>query len=36
MLLSIGTIIVIDKDFTKDSEKYKSKVVDIGEGFHHD
>ena len=33
MLLSIGTIIVIDKDFTKDSEKFKSKVVDIGDGF---
>ena len=33
MLLSIGTIIVIDTDFTKDSEKYKSKVIDMGEGF---
>jgi len=33
MLLSIGTIIVIDKDFTNDSEKFKSKVVDIGNGF---
>ena len=33
MLLSIGTIIVIDKDFTKDSEKFKSKVVDMGDGF---
>ncbi|WP_318617320.1 flagellar brake protein [Sporosarcina sp. YIM B06819] len=33
MLLSIGTIIVIDTDFTKDSEKYKSKVVDMGDGF---
>lgn len=33
MLLSIGTIIVIDKDFTEDSEKFKSKVVDIGDGF---
>ncbi|MER2089629.1 MAG: flagellar brake domain-containing protein [Sporosarcina sp.] len=33
MLLSIGTIIVIDKDFTKDSEKFKSKVVDMSEGF---
>lgn len=33
MLLSIGTIIVIDKDFTKDSEKFKSKVVDRGDGF---
>ncbi|AMQ06889.1 flagellar brake protein [Sporosarcina psychrophila] len=33
MLLSVGTIIVIDKDFTKDSEKFKSKVVDIGDGF---
>ena len=33
MLLSIGTIIVIDKDFTEDGEKFKSKVVDIGDGF---
>lgn len=33
MLLSIGTIIVIDTDFTKDSEKYKSKVIDMGDGF---
>ncbi len=33
MLLSIGTVIVIDKDFTEDSEKYKSKVVDLGEDF---
>jgi c-di-GMP-binding flagellar brake protein YcgR len=32
MLLSIGTIIVLDKDFTKDSEKFKSKVVDMSEG----
>ena len=33
MLLSIGIIIVIDTDFTKDSEKYKSKVIDMGNGF---
>ena len=33
MLLTIGTIIIIDKDFTKDSEKYKSKVIDIGEDY---
>jgi c-di-GMP-binding flagellar brake protein YcgR len=33
MLLSIGTIIVIDQDFTKDSEKFKSKVVDMGGDF---
>jgi c-di-GMP-binding flagellar brake protein YcgR len=33
MLLSIGTIIVIDKDFTKGSEKFKSKVVDMNEEF---
>lgn len=33
MLLSIGTIIVIDTDFTKDSDKYKSKVIDMGDGF---
>ena len=31
MLLTIGTIIIIDKDFTKDSEKYKSKVIDIAD-----
>ena len=31
VLLTIGTIIIIDKDFTKDSEKYKSKVIDIAE-----
>lgn len=33
VLLTVGTIIVIDKDYTKDSEKYKSKVVDIGEDY---
>lgn len=33
MLLSVGTIIVIDKEHTEDSEKFKSKVVDIGDGF---
>ncbi|WP_342512229.1 flagellar brake domain-containing protein [Sporosarcina sp. FSL K6-1522] len=33
MLLSIGTVLVIDKDFTEGGEKYKSKVVDIGENF---
>lgn len=31
MLLTVGTIILIDKEYTKDSEKYKSKVVDIGD-----
>lgn len=33
MLLTVGTIIVIEKDFTEDGEKYKSRVVDSGEGF---
>ncbi|MFS0576725.1 flagellar brake domain-containing protein [Sporosarcina sp. 179-K 3D1 HS] len=33
LLLTIGTIVVIDKEHTKDSEQYKSKVVDIGEDF---
>ena len=28
--LVIGTIISIDKDFSKDSEKYKSKIIDVG------
>ncbi|MHA6259620.1 flagellar brake protein [Sporosarcina sp. CAU 1771] len=31
MLLTIGTIIIIDKDFTGESEKYKSKVIDIAD-----
>ena len=31
VLLTIGTILIIDKDFTKDSEKFKSKVIDIAE-----
>lgn len=29
MILSIGTILIIEKDFTKDGEIYKSRVVDI-------
>ncbi|HJF30958.1 MAG TPA: flagellar brake domain-containing protein [Sporosarcina psychrophila] len=33
MLLSIGTIVVLDKDFTKNSEKFKSKVVDMNDGL---
>ncbi|MFJ7933433.1 flagellar brake protein [Sporosarcina sp. NPDC096371] len=33
MLLSIGTVIVIDTNLTADSEKYKSKVIDMGDGF---
>ncbi len=33
MLLSIGTIIVIDTDFTENSEKFKSKVIDLGDEF---
>ncbi|MFD1206462.1 flagellar brake protein [Sporosarcina contaminans] len=33
MRLSIGTTIIIDKDYTELGDKYKSKVVDIEEGF---
>ncbi|HEX5563506.1 MAG TPA: flagellar brake domain-containing protein [Sporosarcina sp.] len=33
MRLSIGTTLTIDKDFTETGDKYKSKVVDFGEGF---
>lgn len=33
MLLQVGTIVVIDKDFIKDSEKYRSKVIDSGEDY---
>lgn len=33
MLLQVGTAVIIDKDFTKDSEKYRSKVIDAGDDF---
>ncbi|MFC5603241.1 flagellar brake protein [Sporosarcina koreensis] len=33
MRLSIGTTLTIDKDFTETGDKYKSKVVDFGEGY---
>lgn len=33
MRISIGTTVTIDKDFTDTGEKYKSKVVDFGDGF---
>lgn len=33
MRLEVGTIIIIEKDFTDDGEKYKSRVVDSGEDF---
>lgn len=33
LLLQVGTMIIIDKDFTKDSEKYKSKVIDAGNDY---
>ena len=33
MLLQVGTAIIIDKDFTKNSEKYRSKVIDVGDDF---
>lgn len=29
MLLTIGTILIIDKGFTEESDRYKSKVVDL-------
>lgn len=32
MKLSVGTVLVIEKDYTEHSEKYKSKVVDISDG----
>lgn len=31
--LEIGTVLIIGVDFTKESEKYKSKVIDMGEGY---
>lgn len=31
--LTVGTMVIIDKDFTENGEKYKSKVVDTGENF---
>lgn len=33
MRLSIGTTLTIDKDFTERGDKFKSKVVDFGDGF---
>ncbi|WP_432359087.1 flagellar brake protein [Sporosarcina sp. UB5] len=33
MRLSIGTTLTIDKDFSEKGDKYKSKVVDYGDGF---
>ena len=33
MKLVIGTIVSIDKDFSEESEKYKSKIIDIGLDF---
>ncbi|WP_262173024.1 flagellar brake protein [Saccharococcus sp. Marseille-Q5394] len=33
MRLSIGTSVMIDKDFTETGDKYKSKVVDLNDGF---
>lgn len=33
MLLAIGTMIMIDKELTADSEKYKSKVIDIADDY---
>lgn len=33
VLLSIGSILFIDTDFTEESEKFRSKVIDIGEDY---
>ena len=33
MRLSIGTTLTIDKDLTESGDKYRSKVVDYGDGF---
>ncbi|MCM3637707.1 flagellar brake domain-containing protein [Sporosarcina luteola] len=33
MRLSIGASVLIDKDFTETGDKYKSKVVDLNDGF---
>lgn len=33
MKLKLGTFLVLDKDLTENSEKYKSRVIDSGEGF---
>lgn len=32
MTFEIGTILSIDKDFSKESEEYRSKIIDIGPG----
>ena len=33
MRLSIGATLTIDKDLTESGDKYRSKVVDYGDGF---
>jgi c-di-GMP-binding flagellar brake protein YcgR len=33
MQLTIGTIVIIDQDFTKQGEKFKSKVIDVGDDY---
>ncbi|MBD7986175.1 flagellar brake domain-containing protein [Sporosarcina sp. Sa2YVA2] len=33
MRLTVGTTVIIDKDYTEEGEKYKSKVVDAGNDF---
>lgn len=33
MKIQVGYTVTIDKDFTKEGEKYRSKVVDLGEGY---
>lgn len=33
MLLTIGTFIIIEEDFTEEGAKYKSRVIDAGQGY---
>lgn len=33
MRLKVGTTVIIDKDYTVDGDKYKSKVVDAGDDY---
>lgn len=33
MILKVGTVLIVEKENEKDDGKYKSKVVDVGDGF---
>lgn len=33
MILKVGTVVIVEKENDEDDGKYKSKVVDIGDGF---